>query len=130
MSHDGQHLHRLKDHQIPQYLVVKRHDQVADLCPYRMLAPFESNRIVFMPFPCLSLQNIIWLAGHHGIINPNTRRVRHGNQRSGETMAGVSQVQFTKKIRLSHTRRFSPDSARILGEEASRQSPQTRFLNS
>jgi hypothetical protein len=33
------------------------------------------------------------------ITNPRTRRTKDENQRSGETLAGLPQVQFTKKIR-------------------------------
>jgi hypothetical protein len=34
------------------------------------------------------------------IINPRTRRSKNENQTSGKTLAGLPQVQFTKKIRL------------------------------
>jgi len=37
---------------------------------------------------------------------------------AGELMARVPQVQFTKKIRLRHTKRSFPGSARISAEEA------------
>jgi hypothetical protein len=64
------------------------------------------------------------------IANPNTRRTQNEHQRSWKTMAGVPQVQFTKKIRSSRMSRFSPDLARILEKGTSKPSPQTTSLNS
>jgi len=34
------------------------------------------------------------------ITNPRTRRMKDENQASGKTLAGLPQIQFTKKIRL------------------------------
>jgi len=63
------------------------------------------------------------------IINPKKRRAKNENYSSGKTMAGVSQVEFTKKIRLSRMRRSSPGLTRILEKGALKASPQTKSLN-
>jgi hypothetical protein len=45
------------------------------------------------------------------ITNPRKRRMKDENQTGGKTLAGLPQVQFTKKIRLRLTRRFLANSA-------------------
>ena len=56
--------------------------------------------LIFISINSLKMQwKYHMMKREYTITNPRARRTKDENQRSGETLAGLPQVQFTKKIR-------------------------------